>query len=340
MFTNKEIIKVDSIDSKGNKTLIDITIDPASPEFRKDMQEVSYVTRSDQDTFFLARALNYAKQKIVMPIYPEYKFANGGLISLDGSVPVGADSSTYKESDGTGKMKPLAEDSDDYPLVEVKTQEKKNIYKDYAHGLRISYRDIERSAFLGDQIFNILDRKIQIIRRTADQQLDDLIAFGDKETGLVGFLNNPNVPNTAVAGATWANKSDQEIMDDIKKAVSSYRKDTRGISPNRMLLSVDSYDRLISSNLNSNFVSPLDRIQSLYPIRVEWVAQMENIFTGDSNGFVLYNDSSEFVQADIPLRLEARDIERKSLSWKQPYRLRAGSTLIYMPKTVSYNYGI
>jgi hypothetical protein len=335
-----ETIKVDSKNAEGKIEVLEYKIDTNSDDFKSDMAVALNNGLRNDDAFFLARQLNFAKQRITEPVYSQLKFLNGGLLSQDSSAPLGADTVSYPSMDISGKVDLDSDDSDDFPLAETQASEELAKFANYHTGYAFTMQDMRRSQLAGGA-FNIMARKVLASRLLIDQNLDKILRVGDSRVGLQGFINNPNVPNVAVSGAVWASKSAQQRVDDVVKAYDDMLDDTNGNEiPDTLLLDVASYRLLQPLNVDSQILTPKQLIESQLNVRIEWVSQLKGAFTGDTNGFILYKNDPLKVEAELPLRLETLPTVIAHGNSKTKVTSRIGSVKFYYPKSASYNYGI
>lgn len=337
-----------NIDSRINGKLenFEIKFDTSSQEFQDEVARIKMFCGSHRhdDAFFLNRQLNYAKQRINEPVYADLKLINGGLLPLVADTPLGADSVSYPSMDGVGKAQALSDMGDDIPLTEVKATETIEGFVNFSLGYKYTWQDMNRSNFANGN-FNIISRKALYVRRGLDENANTILGFGYVQNGkqiLKGMYNHPDVQNVAVSGGTWATKSAQQIVDDVRDAFDDIYNETNGsATPDTMQVSQAVYRKLEPLNISTEVVSPRERLERDLDIRIEPVTQLNNAFTGDSNGFVLYRNDPLFIEAEVPLRLQTlTPILKSDLETLVPSVQRIGSTKLYQPKSIRYYYGI
>lgn len=340
-----------NVDSRINGKLenFEIKFDVSSEQFQADVQRIKSVTgMKHDDAFFLNRQLNYAKQRINEPVYADLKLINGGLLPLVSDTPLGADSVSYPSMDGVGKAKALADMGDDIPLTEVKATETTEGFVNFSLGYKYTWQDSNRSNFAGGN-FNIITRKALYVRRGLDENANTILGFGyfqNNKQILKGMYNHPDVTATQVvdggSGTEWSTKSAQQIVDDVRDAFDTIYNETNGSAmPDTMQVSQAVYRKLEPLNISTEVVSPRERLERDLGIRIEPVTQLNNAFTGNSNGFVLYRNDPLFIEAEVPLRLQTLSpILKSELETLVPSVQRIGSTKLYQPKSIRYYYGI
>lgn len=338
--SNVETFKIDSKNSEGKLEAFEIKIDHDSEAFKADVALGLNNGLKKDDAFFLARQLNFAKQRITEPLYTDLLFINGGMITINSETPVGADTISYPTMDISGKADLEADGNDDFPFTETQANEELAKFANYNLGYKFTMQDIRRSQMAGGS-FNIITRKVLGVRRGIDENLDAIIRNGDPRVGITGFFNNSLVPNVAVTGAVWASKTDQEVVDDVKRAHDAMLDDTNGKEvPNTMTLDVASFSRINPLNLDTQIESIRLKLERELELRIVRVPQTKGIYTGASSGFTLYANDPLKVDAEVPLRLETLPTVVAHGSSVTKATSRIGSVKFYYPKSASYNYGI
>lgn len=340
-----------NIDSKvnGKAENFEIKFDTSSEQFQNDVERIRIATGiKHDDAFFLNRQLNFAKQRINEPIYADLKLINGGLLPTVADTPLGADSVSYPSMDGVGKAQALADMGDDIPLAEVKATESTEGFVNFSLGYKYTWQDQNRSNFAGGS-FNIITRKALYVRRGLDENANNILGFGYSQNNkqiLKGMYNHPDVTNTQVAdggsGTEWSNKTAQQIVDDVRGAFDTIYDETNGSGmPDTMQVSQAVFRKLEPLNISTEVVSPKERLERDLGIRIEPVTQLNNKFTGNTNGFVLYKNDPFFIESEVPLRLQTLSpILKSELETLVPSVQRLGSVKLYQPKSIRYYYGI
>lgn len=126
-----------------------------------------------------------------------------------------ADVIIYYSGDSTGEMGDLANRANDYPLVQVQSQQ--HTQRIAWKGLAYDYsdREIERAMQVGQ---SLPDRKIRAAFRIAEETKQQVCYFGDSSVGWHGALNHSSIP-TSRAAKRWSTASDDEIFNDINNLI-------------------------------------------------------------------------------------------------------------------------
>jgi hypothetical protein len=135
-----------------------------------------------------ARDLEYKEARVIEQVYPEKKAANGLMIQIEEVEMPWALSTSFRMTDGVGSFE-LADDfTTNLPFVDMVATEFKNDVKSYRSGYYYSEKEVAAFNHLG---MPIDEQKIALVRKAYVQTLNRLILFGDRKTGMPGFVNHP-----------------------------------------------------------------------------------------------------------------------------------------------------
>ncbi|MCF0223836.1 MAG: encapsulin [Fibrobacter sp.] len=150
---------------------------------------------------------------------------------IKGGVNKGAQTYTFKTVTELGMAKLLAADAKELP--QVSTGYKKNTVE--IHNIGDSYKftqeELDSCAYAG---IPLESDDARTARRKIDEKVDELIYVGDKDWGVLGLLNNPNVTrteaenNAAGTSKKWKDKTLDEITADIQKMIDTVFAATKG----------------------------------------------------------------------------------------------------------------
>lgn len=328
-----------------------IKIDTCSPEFMAYENAAKQVgIYKNDDSFFFARSLEFVRQKIFTPVYDQLKLLNGGLLSINTSIPEGAEIDTYGVDDSTGEADIVTDFANDIKTVEVSGKEYSNKIKSLADSYIYSVADMRKDR-MNPNGRSVITRKALAARKAVDQKIEKMLGFGDLRYGITGMFNNSNVPANVVkangTGSTtsWSNKTPENILGDVEEAINDIVDLTRGNEiPNTMLMDYTSYHLIKKKALDTTMysgVSVLSYIEKEYNLTVEWVQQLKNGFVNNTkSGFVLYDNSEEKLEGVLPIRLMPHAPQIVNLATKNILEARCGGTRIFFPNSMSYSYGI
>jgi len=333
-----EILKLDNGE--------DFKVDTASNEYQMKLDIANNIGLRNDDSVFFARNLEYARQQVMTVAYPELKLLNGGLLPLDKSIPMGAETDSYRIEDFTGKAKIIADYADDIGTSELLGEEVINKIHTVGHSYIYSVQDLRRDRMVGGLGNSKLQRKANATRLAIDQKLEDMLSFGDDEFQVKGLFNAPLVPQANISGADWAAKAVANpllILADIDKAKSDMHILTKGMEkPDTMLVDHIAYDILEKTFITLTAyegMTLLAHIEKYKGLKVYSMSQMAGRFTAGASAFVLYKNDPMKVQGILSL-IESHAPQVKNLATVNLFDARCGGTRVFRPYSVSVNKGV
>lgn len=328
----------------------ELKIDTSLPEFKAYERAAEQVGISKRDdSFFFARNLEYIRQQVFRPTYSELKILNSGLLSINSAIPEGAETDSYDILDSVGEAGVIGDFADDIKTVEVMGSQVTNSIKSIATSYIYSVQDLRRDRMLGQVGRSIVENKALAARRSLDQKIENMLAFGDVAYGIRGMFNAVAVPSTAAAATgsgsttTWSTKTAANILADVEQAIDDMVDLTKGNEiPNTLLVDATNYHLIKKKALDTTFYSGksiLNYIEEEYNLKVEWVQQLKNSFSGNS-GFVLYNNAQDKLEGVLPIRMMPHSPQVKNLATKNILEARCGGVRVFLPYSMSYTTGI
>lgn len=299
------------------------------------------------ETMFFARQLESIEPEVYRILYPELKYRD--LVPVSNRDNPGANTITYRMYDRVGMIKVIGNYADDLPRVDVFATEYSANVKGLGGAFGYNTQEIRAAILAGID----LDGERAATLRMATRQKENNICWnGDAETGLLGVLNNPNVPTQAVptgtGGYLWSQKTADEIINDVRIGTSKIRTQSKGIhTPNTMLLPIDQYDiiagkpRSIHSDttvlqfiLNNKEAYGLDMITTL-PV------ELELAFTGGTeDGAIIYQKDPGVLEQRIPLELQLLPVQVRNLEFIINGETRNAGVVIRRPLAMVFLTGI
>ena len=203
-------------------------------------------------------------------------------------------------------------------IATVQANVNKDIYRvfTWAMGMKIPFVDLQKMQTIGRSIDSILDKGIRLNNNKA---IDQLVYRGFPNVGVTGLVNNPNVvssvaPNGAAGSALWTEKTVDEILWDVNKALieawAASEYDESAI-PNHILLPPQKYAYLVSTRigtsgdenilnyiLKNNMANNQGKNLQIHPCR--WCT---GAGTGDTDRMMVYVNDKDFVYFDLPVPL-------------------------------------
>ena len=206
--------------------------------------------------------------------------------------------------------------TDVLPMVQANIN--KDIYKvfTWAQAMKIPFVDSQKMQTIGRSIDSILDKGIRL---NYNKSIDQLVYRGFSFVGITGLVNNPDVissvaPNGAAGSPLWVNKTVDEILWDINKAITEAWAASEyddGAMANHILLPPTKYAYLVSTRigtsgdsnildyiLKNNIAKQNGKSLMIFPSR--WCA---GAGTASGDRMVVYVNDKDFVYFDLPVPL-------------------------------------
>jgi len=300
-----------------------------------------------QETVFFARQLESIEPVVYRWLQRELKYRD--LVPVSNRDNPGANTITYRMFTQVGMVKGIANYADDLPRVDVYGKEYSAGVKTIGGAFGYNTQEI-RAAMMAN--VDLDGERAASLRRATREKENDICWNGDSELGLLGILNNTNVPTQAVptgtGGYTWALKTADEIINDIRLGTSKVRTQSKGVhQANTMVLPIPQYDiiaglpRSIHSDttvlqfiLNNKEAYGLDTITTL-PV------ELELAFTGGTeDGAIIYEKDPEVLELRIPMELLLHPVQPRNLEFIINGEARNAGVVIRRPLAMCFLTGI
>ena len=262
----------------------------------------------------------------------------------------GAEQITYYLYSKVGIAKIIASGATDLPRVDIfGTRHTANIRPG---GAAFGYTTQElRRAVFGNVPLDSL--KVSAARRSMEE-LENRIAWnGDSEFGLLGLLDNPNVPNDEVAlneattSRLWTLKTADEIIEDVSDLLSNVRTVTKQVhQANILLLPLAQYElirRKRISPINPHmtvFKYLLDPENGQGLTAIEPIVEMEGAGEGGTDLMLAYENDPEVLEFRLPMPMQMLPIERRNLELIVNLESEIGGVVVRYPLAVRGGFGI
>ncbi len=206
--------------------------------------------------------------------------------------------------------------TNDISLVQANVN--KDIFKvfTWAQGMKIPFVDSQKLQTIGRSIDAILDRGIRL---NYNKTIDQLVYGGFPSVNIPGIVNNPDVtaamaPAGAAGGTEWAQKTVDEILWDVNKAITeawAASEYDESAMANHILLPPDRYSYIASTRigtsgdrsilsylLENNLAKNQGRDLKIYPCR--W---LNNAGTNNKARMLVYVNDIDKLYFDLPVPL-------------------------------------
>ena len=314
-------------------------------------ENIKSVNLDSKQTAFFARELEYVKARSYDVQYPELKATS--LIPVSTEAGPGAESITYQQFDRLGVAKIISNYADDLPRADIKGAEFTSPIRSIGASYGYNVQEIRAAQFAGR---SLEQRRANSARRAVEEQINKIGFYGNDENGLKGLLTHPNITRVAVdenAGQTstkFADKTPQEILDDLNNLVDGIIDLTNGIEmPNTLLMPIKQYRIIANTRLADGTDTTILNFflqNSPFIQQVEWVQELKGSGLGAgslSEGedvMIAYDNNVDKLSLEIPQPFEQFPVQEDGLNFKVPCHARIGGVVVYYPLSLALAEGI
>lgn len=306
------------------------------------------------ESAFFARELEFVKARSFDIKYPQFKSTTHIPVSTEAGP--GASTITYQQFNQVGIAKIIANYADDLPRADVFGKEFTAKVRSIGGSYGYNVQEIREAQMAGRPL---TQRKANATRRANDQKSNNVAWFGDAEHGLIGMLNQPNVPAAVVpAGATTTNvpwvggtpKDAAEILQDMNDAVTRIIDLTLGVEiPNTILLPIEQHRKISTTRLDSGTDTTIREFflrNNPEITMIDWVNELKNVDPAPSGGaaptdvMITYDKSPDVLTLEIPQPYEQFAPQERNLEFVVPTHSRHGGVIVYYPLAIDIAEGI
>lgn len=294
-------------------------------------------TRLDSDGIWLSRELEKIEERVFEVQYADIVYPT--LLPVDTTTVGPADDIyTYRVMDRVGKFKTIQDRARDLPRVDVTRKEvsQRVISIGASYGYTVQEVKAARAKGLPMQ-----ESRVNAFRRAYEEQVNQIALFGDTDSNLTGFFNNPDIDKLNVTGSWISNGSTaDEILKLLNTTVSYMVKSTNMIEkPNTLLMAYEDYNILSTTPRSATsdttvlayFLANDPYITSVVPLN-----ELDDFSGAGKNRMIAYNRSPEKLKLHIPQVLETFAPEREGMEYTVDGYARVMGTTVYYPKSVLY----
>lgn len=263
------------------------------------------------------------------------------FLPIDTSVDPGAEFFTYRQWNMFGMAKLIANYADDLPAVDALAKEFPAPIKSLGASYKFSIQDMRRAAMAGSQLDA---RKARAARRAHEQAFDDIMAFGNADAGIEGFLTNANVPIVGATTGTWVtlNATPLQMIADLNALVNSIILATlETFEPNVLLLSNISFQRINTTPMSTTGDADKTVLRFFldnnpYITEIDQWNKLNAAGAGGVSRAVAYFRDAEVLEGVEPQPFEQFPPQPVNLAFKVPTHSRIGGVRISYPLAIAY----
>lgn len=298
------------------------------------------------ESLFFLRELAQVKRKSYDKVYPELKARKFIPASEEPAGPAD-ETIIYRQYDHVGMVKMIASYADDLPRVDVLGREFSSPVRALGCSFGYNLQEVRASAKTGRSIPQM---RANAARKVTEEQIDALLAIGDADTGIPGFLTAASVPATSVAtvagDTTWAEKAASDpdlIVDDVTDAIVDMVALTHGREyPDTCLMPEAQFALISTTRLVDQPITVLDFLKKAFPRITTWEAwyRLDGAGAAATDRFMLYKKDPEKCFSEVPQEFEALDVQPRNLEYVTPCHARVGGTIFPFPLSATFRDGI
>ena len=182
--------------------------------------------RYDANIGFFQDQLTHFEQKIFENYFPDsYKFASGTLVPIMTYNTPGVEYSAYRVVEYFGEFQLAGNNTTEFPEVKSAWYEVRLPVSRFVSGYSYSVSDLEAMEYANSAAGNfpaldILANNIKGVRQTYIQTLNNLIAYGNPDTGSPGFIGHPSILRSYSPIAIDDNTSSEDILNALSRCIS------------------------------------------------------------------------------------------------------------------------
>lgn len=304
-------------------------------------------TNLDADeSIFFSRELEHVKSKSYDKKYPQLKART--LFPVSSDAGPGARTITYEQYDAVGIAKIISSYADDLPRADIKGKEFTSVVKSLGSSFGYSIQEIRESQMAGK---SLTERKANAAKKAILTREDQIAFSGDAATGILGFLNNPNIPLVVLpadgtgASTTFASKTPAQILRDLNAVSNSVVEVTNEVEQaDTMLLPTKQYNYIKSTPWATNndgksilkqFLENNEYIKDVFS-----VPRLKGAGAGGLDRLAVYKRDPDVLTLEIPQDFEMFEEQARGLEYIVPCHSRIGGVIVYYPLSCAFADGI
>lgn len=295
------------------------------------------------ESLVFALQLQHLRNQIMDREYPQYKASR--LLPMQSEASAGATEFAYIVADRTGAFELISNYADDLPVTDVKGEKKVVDIVEYGGSYHYSIHEQEAAAQAGTPL---IARKAVSNRDAAEHRFDKSAWLGDSAAGIFGITNHPNItvesaPNGAGGSPLWANKTAQEIYDDMARPFIQQATDTNGVEmPDTLVLTAARLERARNVFFGDNTgENPITRFREAYPdVMIETVEWMSQAGAGSTQALLAYRRDPMKLGVETPVPYSVLPPQQRNLATVVNARMRTAGAIVYFPLSVTMIEGI
>lgn len=244
------------------------------------------------------------------------------MFAQEPGISEGAKWAGYRMYSAAGMAKIMAAYGTDMPMMSAKGREFFALMYDIGLGYGYTYSDVLAAAMSGTPLDNILALNT---REAHERTVSNLIWRGNKEFQIIGFIEHPNIPLVAVAGA-WATADGDKICDDVSAIIAAVNS-TKIYEVNEFHMPSKAWSRIQGLRLSGTLGTVLSFLRTSYP---EVSFRKNSDLDDDGICIALANNRRHFAQA-TPILFRQLPVQRSGLDLSIPCLSKTAGVIVRAP---------
>lgn len=321
---------------------------------RQGMRVINDLSRADEDfrqdageSLFFERQLESIESRIYEYKRRELKYRE--LIPVSNRDAAGSSVIVYYLYTKIGMAKIIANPADDLPRADVFAQEHTAKVHQIGDSFGYSTKELRR-AQISQTPMEMM--KVDALRRAFREKESSIAWNGDAEHGMIGIFDNPNIPqdqaplNGGATSRAWADKTPDEILDDISAITGSITDVTNDVHEANTLCLPIAQHNLIAKKARSTtsdttilgFV--MDPKNGFGIDRIERLPECKGAGPAGSDLMLAYERTPEVLELRIPMEVELLPPERRNLEFLVNAESEIAGTVVRYPLAMRTMYDI
>jgi hypothetical protein len=296
----------------------------------------------NNDILFFANELTHYDPR-------EFEVIKNGLSFLDifqcnSSIDPGQESYSWEIYDAYGQSKAITKNAKDIPFVGATGKQFTSKFINIGIAIEYTAQDLLASAVAKKEITARLRKQAM---RSNFELMNKICFYGHADLDINGLFSDKNLTNkkavVAVKGKTaWKEKTNEEVFKDLIDSYNDCMEATNNnIPPNTLLISSPAYNEIATRIFNSfNGTTILRQIESMTNVKVIRTPELNKAFSGDTDGFIYFQNNDSYVEQLIPTFFETTEPHRHYNTYNIGCFSRYGGLVIRQPKMFAIRYGI
>jgi len=273
-------------------------------------------------------------------------FADGRIVPLDIQNKEWALTTTYRRITKVGAFRLMRTYATDIPMINLLSEEFTQRIYSWIGGYFLSDDDIAASLHAGD--ISIEAEDVQGVAEAAHQQLNELIAFGDRSLGMTGFVNNPYAMYSFSPARLMAGTPAETCLAILNDGSTAIVEATQQIEkPDTLLLPVRQYNYLtttkdsngIGGNIGWSILKQFLE-NSPYIKNVEPLNELAGAGVDGTDIAIFYCRKPAKVKAKIMYPMTWKDLQRKGMGYERPAKFKYAGISCRRPMSIHLVGGI